>query len=261
MDHKQRTTGTKNKRSYMNKIKRENISIVLLEPRIPENIGAVVRAMNNMDMRRLILVSPINCDSTRILRTATVHSRDIIEEMQIYDDLRTALGPFHYVVGTTSRIGVSRPAMTNPRTLARSLIPISIQNKIAILFGPEDRGLSNEHLKYCHTITRIPTFEFSSLNLAQAVMIICYEVFLAGSVQEEGSMPRLANNFELEGMYDHLNSVLIRIGFLNPQNPERWMLNIRRYHLRAGEARLIRGICRQIDWYAGQIDRWREKEK
>jgi tRNA/rRNA methyltransferase len=136
---------------------------------------------------------------------------------------------------------------------------------VAILFGPEDRGLSNEHLRPCHTIATIPTAQFASLNLAQAVMIFCYDIFLASRLPSEESLPRLANKFELEGMYDHLKAVLMRIGFINPQNPEHWMLNIRRFlsriPLRARDVRIIRGICRQMDWYAGQIEKARKKNK
>ncbi|MFC1533677.1 RNA methyltransferase [Thermodesulfobacteriota bacterium] len=236
-----------------NRLRRENITIVLVEPQIPENIGAVARAMNNMDIRRLNLVNPKNCDLTRVLKAATIHSVDIVEDMEVYCDLRSTLEPFQYVAGTTARLGSSRPALTNPQDLAGDLISISQDNKIAILFGPEDRGLSNEHLRYCHTITTIPTSNFSSLNLAQAVMVICYEIFKAGTESSDIKMPRMANRFELDGMYDHMKDVLMKIGFLNPQNPEHWMLNIRRLFsrlpLRARDVRTVRGICRQIDWY------------
>jgi tRNA/rRNA methyltransferase len=132
-------------------------------------------------------------------------------------------------------------------------------NRVAVLFGPEDRGLSNEHLRYCHTIATIPTARFASLNLAQAVMIICYEIFWASRTPPEEVFPRLADKFELEGMYDHLKGVLTKIGFIHPQNPEHWMLNIRRFlsrlPLRAREVRVIRGICRQIDWYAEHVEK------
>ncbi len=252
-------------RRLMSRIKRENITIVLVEPQIPENVGAAARAMKNMDIRRLVLVNPKNCDLTRILKTATVHSIDIIEEMEVHDDLGSALGPFQYVAGTTARSGTARPALTNPRNLAGDLTAVSRENRIAILFGPEDRGLSNEQLRYCHTITRIPTFEFASLNLSQAVMIVCYEIFVTGNGSVEQDVPRLANSFELEGMYEHLRSVLMKIGFLNPQNPEHWMLNIRRFfsrlQLRTGETRVIRGICRQIDWYTSRFDQSANEKK
>lgn len=241
----------------------DHIAIVLVEPQIPENIGAVARAMNNMGIRRLLLVKPERCDLTRILRMATGTSIDIVENMEVFEDLSEALSSFHYVVGTTARIGSRRPSLTNPRDLARELIPIAQHNHVALLFGPEDRGLSNEHLRPCHTIATIPTAEFASLNLAQAVMIFCYDLFLASRLPAEEALPRLANKFELEGMYDHLKAVLMSIGFINPQNPEHWMLNIRRFlsriPLRARDVRIIRGICRQMDWYVGRMQKDRKE--
>ena len=243
----------------------DHFAIVLVEPQIPENIGAVARAMKNMGIRRLLLVKPERCDLSRILRMATGTSVDIVEEMEVFEDLNEALASFHYVVGTTARIGAQRPSLTNPRDLAQALIPISHKNHVAILFGPEDRGLSNEHLRPCHTIATIPTAQFASLNLAQAVMIFCYDFFLASRLPPEEPLPRLANKFELEGMYEHLKSVLTRIGFIDTQNPEHWMLNIRRFlsrvPLRARDVRIIRGICRQMDWYAGQLEKARKKSK
>ncbi len=96
-------------------------------------------------------------------------------------------------------------------------------------------------------------------------MIFCYDIFVASRLPSDEALPRLANKFELEGMYDHLKTVLTRIGFIDPQNPEHWMLNIRRFlsriPLRARDVRIIRGICRQMDWYAGQIEKARTKNK
>jgi tRNA/rRNA methyltransferase len=210
------------------KINLNHIAIILAQPQIPENIGAVARAMNNMGLRRLVLVNPKNCDLCRVIKTATGSSIDVVEEMEVYGDLKEALGSYQYVVGTTARTGSFRPAMAQPRSLAQKLISISQNNRVAILFGPEDRGLSNEQLRYCHTITTIPTAAFSSLNLAQAVMIICYEIFMTARKGFFEPLPRLPSSFELEGMYDHLKDVLMKIGFIDPQNPEHWMLNIRR---------------------------------
>ena len=234
-----------------------------MEPQIPENIGSVARAMNNMGIYRLLLVRPKNCDLSRILKTATGSSIDIVEQMEVYDDLVKAIGPFQYVVGTTARTGAHRPAITNPRRLAGTLAAITRENLVAVIFGPEDRGLTNEDLRYCDTIASIPTARFSSLNIAHAVMIVCYEIFLAGHTPDASTPPRLANRFELEGMYGHIKEVLLKIGFVNPQNPEHWMLNIRRFlsrhTLRAKDVRIIRGICRQLDWYTGQMEK-KEKE-
>jgi tRNA/rRNA methyltransferase len=185
--------------------------------------------------------------------------------MEVYEELKEALKPFQYVVGTTARTGYLRPAMTQPRRLADELIPISQENRVAILFGREDGGLTNEHLYLCHTIASIPTARFPSLNLAQAVMIVAYELFMAGMDTQPKSVPRLANKFELEGMYDHIYSVLKKIGFLNPQNPGHWMVYVRRFlsriPLRAGEAQLIRGICRQMNWYADQWEKMRKEKE
>jgi tRNA/rRNA methyltransferase len=244
----------------------ENVAIVLVQPQIPENIGAVARAMNNMGLDRLVVVDPKNLDADRMHKTATGSSTKVLEGMDIYKKLREALAPFQYLIGTTARIGASRPALVQPRSLARKLIPISRDNLVAILFGPEDRGLSNDQLRFCHSIATVPTASFSSLNLAQAVMIVCYELFLATDRTPQGTpIPRLANSFELEGMYDHLRAMLSKIGFLDPQNPEHWLLNIRRFlarvPLRAREVRIIRGVCRQMDWYASQFDTPEKKEK
>ena len=243
----------------------DHMAIVLAEPQIPENIGSVARAMNNTAIKQLVLVNPKNCDLSRILKTATGTSIEIVEEMEVYEDLDSALGPFQYIVGTTARLGIRRPAITNPRRLAQELISISQNNRVAILFGPEDHGLSNDQLRHCHTIATIPAARFSSLNLAHAVMIICYEIFLVSQELDPKPLPRLANTFELEGMYDHLRQVLMKIGFTNPQNPEHWMLNVRRFFsrlpLRAREVRIIRGICRQIDWYREQVELKAGEEK
>ncbi len=242
----------------------DNIHIILIKPQIPENIGAVARAMTNMGITHLVLVNPKDCDLSRVLKMATGTSIEVVEEMEVYDDLGEALGPYQYIVGTTARLGNRRPAMADPRHLAQDLIPITQKNRVAILFGPEDRGLSNDQLRYCHKIVTINTASFSSLNLAHAVMIVCYEIFMAGGEPETASLPRLANSFELEGMYDHIRNILMKIGFLNPQNPEHWMMNIRRFlsrlPLRAREVKVIRGVCRQIDWYSEQVEK-KGKEK
>ena len=96
-------------------------------------------------------------------------------------------------------------------------------------------------------------------------MIFCYEIFLASRDTGPDIAPRLANKFELEGMYDHLKRVLVKIGFINPQNPEHWMLNVRRFlnrlPLRAREVRVVRGICRQIAWYSEQLEKLQMEDR
>ncbi|MBW1980996.1 MAG: RNA methyltransferase [Deltaproteobacteria bacterium] len=231
----------------------DNIAIVLHRPRFPENIGAAARAACNMGLWRLILVDPVNCDLTRILRMATHAAAEVVEKMDVYPDLAAALSSFSYVVGTTARVGGQRRELRTPRKMAAELVPICRHNEVAIVFGPEDRGLTNADLRFCHALVTIPTSGFSSLNLAQAVMIISYELLLAGRTEVSEFVPRLANRQELDAMYDHLEETFIKIGFINPENPDHWMQNIRRFFsrvgLRARDVKVIRGICRQIDWY------------
>jgi tRNA/rRNA methyltransferase len=235
------------------KIKIENMAIVLHEPHYPENIGAAARAAKNMGISRILLVNPIECDMERVLKMATHNAEDVVTRMEIYDRLEDALAPFGYVVGTTARIGSHRQGLKHPRQVADELIEISQKNRVAVLFGTESCGLANEHLRYCDALVNIPTADFSSINLAQSVMIMVYEIFCAASERKEPSIPRLATHRELEAMYTHLKDVLTRINFINPENPDYWMASIRRFfsrmHLRAVDIRLIRGICRQIDWY------------
>ncbi len=231
----------------------DNISIVLLQSRYSENIGAAARAMRNMGIRQLVIVDPQNFDLSKALKLATHFASDIIEKSKFYPDLKEALSSFNYVVGTTARLGGQRQVVHTPLTLARNLIPISVKNRIAILFGPEDKGLSNEDIRFCHALVNIPTAEFSSLNLAQSVMILCYEIFVAGGEVNEGFTPRMASRYELDGMYDQLKDILVRISYINSENPDYWLNHFRRFftrlQLRAKEVNIIRGLCRQVDWY------------
>jgi tRNA/rRNA methyltransferase len=220
---------------------------------MPENIGAAARAACNMGISRLVLVAPENCELSRMIRMATHSAAHVIENREVYPDLASALQAFHYVVGTTARTGGQRRELKTPREMAAELIPICVHNRVALLFGPEDRGLTNDQLHFCDALVTIPTAGFASLNLAQAVMILCYELLLAGSKPVDRPVSRLAHQGELEAMYDHLEETLLKISFLHPENPEYGMQNIRRLFSRVGlrqrDVRVIRGICRQIDWY------------
>jgi tRNA/rRNA methyltransferase len=236
------------------KIRLENVAIVLHQPRFPENIGAAARAMRNMGIRQLMVVNPENCDLTKVLRMATHAAMDVVEEMECFDTLAEALAPFSYVVGTTARLGGKRPVVASPAVLAEKLISITDQNRIAILFGPEDRGLTNEEIRFCHELVNIPTADFSSLNLAQAVMVMCYELFNAGREKSKAFAPRLATRHELDGMYEEMKEILVRIDYLKSDNPDYWINKLRvfftRIQLKAREVSIIRGICRQMNWYA-----------
>ena len=235
------------------RINLENISIVLLGTRFPENIGAAARAICNMGMGQLAVVAPHNFDLTKICRMATHAASDVVEQMRVYDTLDEALADFNFVVGTTARLGGQRKVVSSPSNLGQKLLSVSHRNRIAILFGPEDRGLTNLDIRFCDILVNIPTAEFASLNLAQAVMIMCYELFRFSCSKPAEFAPRLANRHELEAMYKQLKDALIRISFINPDNPDYFLNNLRhffsRMQLRAKEVRIVRGICRQIIWY------------
>lgn len=237
-------------------VRLENVTVVLNRPRFPENIGSAARAMSNMGVSQLVVVAPENCDLDRALTLATHAAGDIIENMLTYDALGDALAPFNYVVGTTARLGGQRQVVMRPEQMAEHLLPISQDNRVALLFGPEDRGLTNEEIRLCHQLVTIPTALFSSLNLAQAVMVLCYELFKTQIPKAKGTTPRLATRLELDMMFEQIKDILVRINYIQPENPDYWMNKLRhffsRLQLRAGEVSIIRGICRQMNWYAGK---------
>jgi len=209
--------------------------------------------MCNMGIKRLLVVAAENYDRQRALTLATHAAANLVEGITFFDQLADALAEFNYVVGTTARLGGQRIKISSPKAIASNLISISQNNQVAILFGPENRGLTNAELRPCHVLVNIPTADFSSLNLAQAVMILCYEFFLAGIPDPKDTLPRLASRHELDGMYEQVKDILVRINYINPENPDYWMNKVRfffsRLNLRAGEVSIIRGICRQINWY------------
>jgi tRNA/rRNA methyltransferase len=237
------------------RVRLDRVAIVLFKPRLPENIGSVARAACNMGINRLIAVQPEDLDRERMAMMATGPATRLLDTMEVHDDLAAALAPFQYIAGATARLGGVRNDYVSPRELAASLVEIAAANDVALLFGPENWGLTNDELRFCHTLVTIPTGECSSLNLAQAVMVLAYELFTAVRARPH-FVPRLANSRELQSMYEMLQETLVKINFISHENPEHWMFNVRRlftrHGLRAREAQVIKGICRQIDWYVGK---------
>ena len=238
------------------RIRLNHVTVVLNKPRYPENIGAAARAACNMGIQHLVVVNPENFQLDRVLTLATHAASGLVARMERHNDLSQALHSFNYVVGTTARLGGERRIVISPEQMAHQLIPLSQKNRIALVFGPEDRGLTNEELRLCHLLVNIPTAEFSSLNLAQAVMVLCYEIFKANLTPPKPVKARLATRIELDGMYEQVKDILVRINYIQPENPDYWMNKIRhffsRLQLRGGEVSIIRGICRQINWYSGK---------
>ena len=228
----------------------KNISVVLHQPGYSENIGAAARAMCNMGMTDLHLVAPRGFNKEIAEKLATHSARHIIQGIRHHSCLSQALAPFHHVLGTTARLGGDRRVVT-PRQGALEVMQLFRNNRVALLFGREDTGLSNEDLKLCHSLVHIPTAGFSSLNLSQAVMVMCYELFSAARVPSTDTvLPRLAGRHELDVMYGELEVFFSEIDFVNPEKPDHWLSHLRRFfnrfQLRAGEVRLIRTMVSHI---------------
>ncbi len=236
------------------KAQTKNISIVLYQPKYAGNVGSVARAAKNMGITQLIVVGTSDLDREAMEQRSTHLAADVLDKIKYFSSIEEALAGFHFILGTTARLGKARGPFVSPRAAAQKIADLSQKNKIALLFGPEDTGLANNQLRLCHSVVTIPTSrEFTSLNLSQAVMILCYEIFSASSQAAEAP-PKLALSSETEGMYKQIKELLDKIGFLNPENPEYWMLDVRRFFARAGllsrEVKIIRGICRRLEWSA-----------
>jgi len=235
-------------------------TIVLVSPKFAENIGSAARTAANMGIGQLILVCREMPDREKMLRLATAKAAPLIDNLEHHQELAEALAPFSWVLGTSARQGRKRTTVNSPRQLMGEILPQLKNNRVALLFGPEDRGLANEELRYCNQITTIPTVDFSSLNLAQAVAILCHELHYSvlEAVSREAfpkPVPRQGNKQELEAMFGHVEEMLTTIGFLKGGEDDYWMKSIRQFLGRLGlkskEIKIIRGVCRQLLWRDG----------
>lgn len=228
------------------------IALILVRPKIPENIGAAARIAWNMGITRLILVRDSLPEREPMAKMATHKAVHLIDSLEIYPSLPEALTNFTVVVGTTARRGRQRFVTQTPRQMVEALLPQLANNQVALLFGPEDTGLTNDDLKYCQMASSIPTADFSSLNLAQAVAIHCYELHhgIIHASKDMTPVPQLATSFELESMYSLLEKSLFSIDFIEKVSHTYWMSNIRnffgRMQLTSKDANIIRGISKKF---------------
>ncbi|WP_136810524.1 RNA methyltransferase [Desulfosediminicola flagellatus] len=243
---------------YPDQLLLSQVAIVLVRPKFAENIGSTARVAFNMGIKRLILVHEIMPDRAAMAKMATHKAAHLLDNMEIHDNLEEALKPFSVIVGTTARTGKKRTIERTPREIIETIIPDLPNNQLAIIFGPEDRGLTNDELKYCNYTSSIPTADFSSLNLAQAVAIHCYELYynIVHAPRAIEPNPKIASSYELEGMYDYLEETLLRIDFLQEKSHTYWMTNIRQFlsriRITSKDSKIIRGICRQFLCYQGR---------
>ena len=233
-----------------------NIRIVLVRPRGSGNIGSIARAMKNMGQTELAIVGKARTQSFWA-RAMAVHGRYILENAKCYDTLRDAIGDCVLVVGTTCRSGLYRRHSQAPREIARDIVAAARNGKIALIFGPEDHGLSNKDLEHCQLLMTIPTHpDYQSLNVAQAAIICLYELYLAALIPAQSSAIQRAPAEDVERLFDRMRAVLLKIGFLDAENPEHMLLAFRRILGRAGledkDVRIFTGLFRQMEWYIDQ---------
>ena len=254
------------------------IRIVLVQTSHPGNIGATARAMKNMGLSRLYLVKPKDYPSGVALGRAA-SALDILDNAVVVDDLDGAIADCGLVIGTSARSrGIPWPMVT-PDECAEKLVTASGQNDVALVFGREDSGLSNEELRRCHYHVQIPTNEeYSSLNVAAAVMVLCYEIrkaVLSTSTQEAPGKPVAADTAgnpdalqdawdqplstvaDMEGFLAHLETVLAQLEFLDPRAPRQLMTRLRRLFVRIRpdrmEINILRGMLTAIQEQLAKI--------
>jgi tRNA (cytidine32/uridine32-2'-O)-methyltransferase len=231
----------------------DNVKIVLVHTSHPGNIGAAARAMKNMGLGSLCLVKPKRFpDEQAVWRAAG--AADVVENAEVVDTLEEAIADCSLVVGTSARDRRIPWPVVDPRECAGQVVPGLAGLKTALVFGREDRGLTNEELHKCNVHVHIPTNpEYSSLNLAAAVQVLCYELRMAclasdskeTVAEQEWDRPP-ATAAELDNFFEHLENTLVAIDFLDPENPRQLMTRLRRLYTRVRPDRVEISILRGI---------------
>lgn len=238
---------------------RPHIKIVLVNTSHPGNIGATARAMKNMGLSRLALVNPVEFPSgVAVGRAAS--ALDVLEQAEVVNTLGEAIADCALVIGSSARSRSLPWPMLTPEQSAAKLVKESQSAPVALVFGREDSGLNNEELQLCHFHVQIPASpEYSSLNLAAAVMVLCYEIRRAVLRDEEADDKaedeywdqERATVEQVEYFYEHLERVLVEIDFHDPDNPRQLMQRMRRLFGRvridAMEMNILRGILTNIE--------------
>jgi TrmH family RNA methyltransferase len=235
---------------------KDNITFVLVEPAESGNIGASARALKNMGFKRLSLVNP--SPITDEARWMAHNSLDIIKNAPVHETLDDAVNDKAIIVGATRRKGRRRGLIYNADEGAQRIRELAEANKVAILFGREDRGLYNEEIEECGFLISIPAdAEHPSLNLAQAVLIVAYELFMAdyrsSSKSAKGAEPLISHE-ELTTLYGRISDTLKLLEYfpLGERDLEKkMMMNLKHFIGRAGitewEMNMLHGICTRIE--------------
>ena len=233
----------------------DHYAFVLVSPKSSGNVGAAARALKNMGFGDLRLVAPRDYDP-RTAAAMAVHADDVLARARIFPDLISALADCTLSVGTTCRGGPYRSATRALRDCAPDLIAAGVANRVAMVFGPEDFGLNNLEIAQCQRLVTIATApDYPSLNLAQAVMVVAYELMnAAGAARLPIEAEEFAPAGAIEEMHRRMADALVAIGFLPDDNPDHLMLTLRAMFGRSGirlrELDILNGLARQIRWVA-----------
>lgn len=240
-------------------MKRENLSIILVEPQGPLNIGAVCRAMMNFGFSDLRLVNPCKRYQSAEARKMALSAQHLLTQAKVYDTLASALSDCNIAFGTTRRYGRYRKNFLTPDACGEKIAALEHNVRCAIVLGREDNGLDTEELAMCQHFVTVPTDDgFPSMNLSHASCLFLYETAKAmrNKVSTPVSKRPPASMDATEQMYAHMKETLLEIEFLDPQNPEHLLRTFRRIFGRAGlmdrDVRIIRGLMSRIKWLDNQ---------
>lgn len=235
----------------------DRLRFVLVETSHPGNIGSVARAMKTMGFSRLVLVNPRFPDATRQEEAIAFASgaQDILANAKIVGSIGEALEGCNFAAALSARPREFSPPVVTPRSLAGQLA-VDAGLSAALVFGNERYGLPNEIVEKCNVLINIPAnSDYSSLNLAQAVQVLAYEMRQAAigdapPATNIGFQGEAAGIAQIEGMYQHLEEALVAVEFLDPDNPKKLMPRLKRLfsrtQLETEEVNILRGIARQI---------------
>ena len=227
--------------------------LILITPSLAGNIGAAMRVAANFGVRRLELVKPaVTADDPDVRRWACGAGERI--ECRTWESLHSAAGNYRTLAASASGRGRQNLPVLTPTEAAPTLIERGLED-VALVFGNETRGLCRGDIDRCDLVIRIPTDpEFPVLNLAQAVAILVSTIRTADETAVPSTLEPAPQD-AVDGLMGHLEQSLFTIGFLDPQSPQRILRQLRRFFGRAAitasEVKILRGICRQMEWAAG----------
>ncbi|MCD6385592.1 RNA methyltransferase [Candidatus Sumerlaeota bacterium] len=245
----------------------DNIYIILHQPKGSLNVGYVARAMANTGFSHLRLSEPrCRIDSASFRSASAPAAHRILNKVRTYPSLQESVGDLHLVVGATARARHNR-GLTSLEVATPQILNTASLNKVGIIFGAEECGLSNADLQLCDILLTIPVSErLPSYNVGHSVLLVCYTLMIFQHSHRElrQSESSKATNQQIKGLFDDVRETLLNIGYLNPQNPDRILQELRQIagkaQLTEREVRILRGICRKVRTFVRKTSSTKKKK-